>query len=930
MKLTYCSCKSILVLIFISLVIAIPAPAQTLKTLDDLTTTTGDEAQGMIQYTDGNLYGTTTSGGTPSSQTCPNPVGCGTVFKMTPQGTMTTLYSFSGPDGAAPYAGLVLANDGNFYGTTSSGGANSNSGQCPEGCGTVFKITPAGSLTTLYSFCAQTNCADGANSQAPLVQGADGNLYGTTVGGGSQASATSSFCGYCGTVFKISLSSQFTTLYSFCLEADCPDGAEPYAGLVQGKDGNFYGMTTEGGGGAYCTFVSGESAACGTIFKISPTTSEFAAFHSFCSQAACADGAEIGDSKWAGLAIDGDGNFFGATGAGGDDNGGTVFEITSAGQFNTLYNFCPGNDCAVGAEPDATLVLGSDGNFYGPAAAGGNNNCGILFRFTPSGTPPVTGLYSFSNTGDGCVPMAPLVQATSGIFYGSTDMVAFDSPNGTIFSFSITQLQPTTTTLTSSLNPSTYGQAVTFTATVAPKSASGTPTGTVNFLDGSTNVGNSPLNSSGVATFMTSMLLGGTHSMTAAYGGDTTFEPSTSSALSQVVQGATVSLSPTSLNFGSETLGVTSAPQTVTLANVGNQTLTVSSIGIVGTNSSEFEQSNNCPGSVPANGSCTISVTFTPSQLGSANAALAMTDNAPGSPQGVALTGIIGSSAGVSFSPTSLTFPAQYVGTSGLPQTLTVTNIGNATLTISSAVSSSSDFGTLSNCTNPVQPGSNCTIGIFFDPTASGARTGTLTVMDNATGSPQTVPLSGMGEDFSMASSGSSTATVSPGQTANYTVTISPGGGFNQTVGLACSGVPPQSSCTLSPSSVTLNGSKPTSVTVTVTTAGASASLLRPVGFGSSANHLALWLGLLGLPGLVLLGGSTRASRQKHARMLRRIALLCFVLLAMTWPACGGGNSNSKGGGGTPAGSYTLTITGSFAAGSTTLTRKTQLMLTVQ
>jgi uncharacterized repeat protein (TIGR03803 family) len=249
MKPIYCSCKSLFVLIFISLAIAMPAPSQVLKTLVNLTTTTGDQAQGMIQYTDGNLYGTTTLGGTPSSQTCPNPVGCGTVFKMTPQGTMTTLYSFSGPDGAMPYAGLVLANDGNFYGTTSSGGANSNAGQCNNGCGTIFKITPAGSLTTIYNFCAQTNCADGANPQAPLVQGTDGNLYGTTVGGGSQASATNSFCGYCGTVFKISLSGQLTTLYSFCLEGDCPDGAEPYAGLVQGKDGNFYGMTTEGGGG---------------------------------------------------------------------------------------------------------------------------------------------------------------------------------------------------------------------------------------------------------------------------------------------------------------------------------------------------------------------------------------------------------------------------------------------------------------------------------------------------------------------------------------------------------------------------------------------------------------------------------------------------------------------------------------------------------
>jgi uncharacterized repeat protein (TIGR03803 family) len=925
MKPIYCSSKLGSLLIFIFLAIAIPAPAQTLKTLVTLTS----EAEGMIQYTDGNLYGTTLVGGTSTSPPC-SALGCGTVFKMTPQGTFTTLYSFSGPDGINPFAGLVLANDGNFYGTTSEGGANSNAGQCNNGCGTIFKITPAGSLTTFYSFCAQNNCADGANPQAPLVQGADGYLYGTTAGGGAQASATSSLCGYCGTVFKISLSGQLTTLYSFCLEGDCPDGAEPYAGLVQGKDGNFYGMTTEGGGGSYCASLGDEFAACGTIFKIT-TAGQLTTLYSFCSQAACADGAEVGNSKWAGLAIDSDGNFFGVTGGGGANNGGTVFEVTPAGQFTTVYNFCSETSCADGDLPEATLALGSDANFYGTTLLGGNSaDCGTIFRVTPSGTPTLTVLYSSFSLGGSCGPDAPLTQATSGVFYGSTNTyLSGGQPIGSIFSFSLTQLQATTTTLTSSLNPSNYGQAVTFTATVAPSSGSGTPTGTVNFFDGTTNIGNSSLNSSGVATFMTSMLLGGTHSMTAAYGGDTTFEPSTSTALNQVVQGATVSLSPTSLNFGSETLGVTSAPQTVTLTNVGNLTLTISAIGITGTNNSEFQQSNNCPGSVPANGSCTISVTFTPSQLGSANAVLAVTDNAPGSPQGVALTGIIGSSAGVSFSPTTLTFPAQYVGTSGLPQTLTVTNIGNATLTISSAVSSSSDFGTLSNCTNPVQPGSNCTIGVFFDPTASGARTGTLTLTDNATGSPQTVPLSGMGEDFSMASSGSSTATVSPGQTANYTVAISPGGGFSQTVALSCSGAPAQSTCTLSQSSVTLNGSKPASVTVTVTTAGASASLFHRAGFGSSATRLALWLGFLGLPGLVLLGGSTGASRRKHGRMLRQIALLWLVSFAMTWPACGGGNSSGKGGG-TPAGNYSLTVTGSFTAGATTLTRKTQLTLTVQ
>src|SRR5208283_5933142 len=131
-------------------------------------------------------------------------------------------------------------------------------------------------------------------------------------------------------------------------------------------------------------------------------------------------------------------------------------------------------------------------------------------------------------------------------------------------------------------------------------------------------------------------------------------------------------------------------------------------------------------------------------------------------------------------------FPAQYVGTSGLPRTVTVTNNGRGPLTISSVTTSIADFGTLSDCTNSVPPGTNCTIGVFFDPTTSGTRTGTLIVTDNASGSPQSVPLTGSGQDFSIAASGSSTATVSPGQTASYTLSLAPAGGFKQTVSLTC------------------------------------------------------------------------------------------------------------------------------------------------
>src|ERR1019366_8681017 len=197
----------------------IASPAQTFTTLVNFAGANGAHPQAsLIQGTDGNFYGTTEAGGT--SGNCSG--GCGTVFKITAGGTLTTLHSFDGTDGAYPSAGLVQATDGNFYGTTEGGGA---SGNCSGGCGTVFKITPGGTLTTLYSF----NSSDGDRPSAGLVQASDGNFYGTTYYGG-----TSNNCGgyACGTVFKISPGGTLTTLYSFCAQTGCPDGASPHAGLV--------------------------------------------------------------------------------------------------------------------------------------------------------------------------------------------------------------------------------------------------------------------------------------------------------------------------------------------------------------------------------------------------------------------------------------------------------------------------------------------------------------------------------------------------------------------------------------------------------------------------------------------------------------------------------------------------------------------------
>jgi uncharacterized repeat protein (TIGR03803 family) len=315
----------------------------------------GEFAAALIQGTDGNFYGTMFEGGSP---------GNGEVFKISPSGTFTTLYNFGfPPSGSFPRAALVEGTDGNFYGTTFYGGTNSClSGGTNYGCGTIFKITPSGTLTTLYSFCSQSGCADGQGPRAALVQGSDGNFYGTT-----SAGANGACDGGCGTVFKITPSGTLTTLHSF----DSTDGANPEAALIRASDGNFYG-TTYAGGAANNNCAAG---SCGTIFKITPTGT-LRTFHSFDST----DGA----NPIAALIQASDGNFYGTTGSGGANFRGTVFKITTSGTLTTLHGF----DGTDGSIPNA-LVQDTNGTFYGTTIFGGNDNyhfcqgtCGTIFSLS--------------------------------------------------------------------------------------------------------------------------------------------------------------------------------------------------------------------------------------------------------------------------------------------------------------------------------------------------------------------------------------------------------------------------------------------------------------------------------------------------------------------------------------------------------------------
>jgi len=350
----------------------------------------------IVQGPNGNLYGMTENGGANGDY--------GTIFEITPAGRLN-LYSFCSQtnclDGRNPAGGIILAN-GSLYGTTAYGGTNSASG-------TVFKIDATGRLTTLYNFCQHVGfggiCTDGSSPTGAMVHATNGNFYGTTFGGGGPL-------GSFGTVFEITPSGTLTTLYRFCPQIGCADGSFPTGALIQATDGNIYGTTRVGGEGG------------GTIFRITPA-GEFTVLYTFCSQSGCTDGG----NPTAGLIQASDGNFYGTTAGGGIFKGddcqvggcGTVFRISPAGKFTTLYRFCPESGCVDGRGPEGGVIQASDGNLYGTTTGGGSGKWGTIFRIASSSG--LTTLYSFcsqTNCTDGSGPQAGLVQASNGLLYGTT------------------------------------------------------------------------------------------------------------------------------------------------------------------------------------------------------------------------------------------------------------------------------------------------------------------------------------------------------------------------------------------------------------------------------------------------------------------------------------------------------------------------------
>lgn len=282
----------------------------------------------------------------------------------------------------------------------------------------------------------------------------------------------------------------------------------------------------------------------------------------------------------------------------------------------------------------------------------------------------------------------------------------------------------------------------------------------------------------------------------------------------------------------------------------------------------------------------------------------------------------------LSFAPAALSFAPETPGTTSSAQTISLTNSGNATLTVSAIGISGADatgFAQTNNCTS-LAANASCKINVTSTPNAAGTQTATLSIMDNAPGNPQAIALSGTGSDFSLSVTSQTTITVTPGQAANYSVLVTGTTGFTQAVMLSCSGAPAQSTCTVNPSSV-MPGS---TANVAVVTTAASAALMPPTGGASLDHPFGLWVVVCGTLGLALLLGIMRYRRKWRPQLLCGLPLFCLLSIGVNMLACGGGSNGSSGGGGTPAGTYALTVTGSFTSGSTTLTHNTKLTLVVQ
>jgi uncharacterized repeat protein (TIGR03803 family) len=560
---------AVLVTFGMGLVAAPPAGAQGFvsATLHSFPSSPGDGAYPYLGRLavdgSGNLYGTTTSGGT---------LGYGTVFELVnSQGTYSerVLHSFtrSTVDGAYPYGSLTMDISGNLYGTTYQGGAND--------AGTVFElVNSSGTYNEMMLHSFTNSGADGGYPAAGLVMDASsGNLYGTTNQGGAYA---------VGIVFELVNSAgtyNERILHSFTNSGG--DGGYPYAGLLMDGSGNLYGTTTNGG-----------ASGAGTVFELVNSSGSYseAVLYSFTNSGG------DGGYPYAGLLMDGSGNLYGTTINGGASGFGTVFElVNSSGTYSetVLHNFTkPGS--GDGANPLAAVIMDAKGNLYGTTSLGGASGYGTVFELVnSSGTYSEHVLHSFAGTAgcspDGSYPYASLIMDALGNLYGTTQSGG-SSNNGIVFElFPFSgQSNATTTTLTSSPNPVTAGFGVSFFANVTSSSGP-LATGTVTFFNSSTLLGASPL-SCGVATlsFEDAESVGvGTNTITAKYTPDSSIFASSFGTLNQTVNEAGVVLT-----NGNNTLNgiqtISGAVNATSFSGNGAAMTSVNAASLSGVSSSNF------------------------------------------------------------------------------------------------------------------------------------------------------------------------------------------------------------------------------------------------------------------------------------------------------------------------------------------------------
>jgi uncharacterized repeat protein (TIGR03803 family) len=350
--------------------VVLPATAQTFTPLHEFKgNPDGAFPRGpLVQDANGNLYGTTTGGGGVSE---------GTVFKLDTAGHESVLLSFNNVNGLLPASGVILDVAGNLYGTADGG---------PGGAGVLFRLDKNGNATNFHVFQGGFDSEAGVPAGGVITDEA-GNFYGATLAGG-----LGPFPGF-GTVYRVDPTGNFTVLYKF---HGNPDGAGPQGPLVRDADGNLYGAAVEGG-----------TKNKGTVFKID-RNGNLTVLHNF-------RGGRDGSGPQGGLLMDNAGNLYGSAIKGGDSSSGTVFEITNIGRFKRLYSFTGGSD---GNSPNGGLVRDPDGNIYGTTQSGPNQDfLGTVFKLSRTRT--LTVLHTFEGLEDGAVPLSGLIRDSAGNLYGT-------------------------------------------------------------------------------------------------------------------------------------------------------------------------------------------------------------------------------------------------------------------------------------------------------------------------------------------------------------------------------------------------------------------------------------------------------------------------------------------------------------------------------